>query len=333
MTPSGSHAEDDARGHDVTVETDTSRSRRRSAPAAVGGLDAQGVAPHGVRAMEGDEFERHRPALLGIAYRMLGSSAEAEDAVQDTWLRCRSAESAAILDARAWLSTTVVRLCIDRLTSARARRETYPGVWLPEPVLTTTPLDLESIQLGFLVLLERLDPKERAVLLLYQVFDYSHAEIGKMLDISEAASRQTLHRAKEHVAQNRPRFAATRESHGRLLSAFLAAVSRGDLEAISSVVAEDVVLYGDHGAKGRGVILRPILGRANVARFFASQTARMPASHGLEIEVADVNAWPALIGRSSGAVAFVLNIETQDEHITAIRSVLNPAKLRLRHMS
>src|SRR5688572_16065458 len=211
--------------------------------------------------MEDDEFERHRPLLMGIAYRMLASSAEAEDAVQDAWLRRASVDPASIVDARAWLSTTVVRLCIDRLTSARARRETYPGVWLPEPVLTTTPLDLESIQLGFLVLLERLDPKERAVLLLHQVFDYSHAEIGEMLDISEAASRQTLHRAKEHVAQNRPRFAATRESHGRLLSAFLAAVSRGDLEAISRVVAEDVVLYGDHGTSGRGVILRPILGR------------------------------------------------------------------------
>lgn len=270
---------------------------------------------------------------MAIAYRMLGSSAEAEDAVQDTWLRCRATDTAALVDARAWLSTTVVRLCIDRLTSARARRETYPGTWLPEPVLTTSPIDVESIQLGFLVLLERLDPKERAVLLLHQVFDYSHAEIGRMLDISEAASRQTLHRAKEHVAESKPRFVATRESHGRLLSAFMAAVSRGDLEAISSVVAEDVVLYGDHGVKERGVILRPILGRANVARFFASQRAKMPVSHALEVEIADVNGWPALIGRVGATVTFVVNIETQGEHITAIRSVLNPAKLLLRHVS
>src|SRR5262249_28416927 len=129
------------------------------------------------RPIEDQEFERHRPLLMGIAYRMLGSSAEAEDAVQDAWLRMRSADRAAIVDARAWLSRTIVRICLDRLKSARARRETYPGVWLPEPVLTTTSLDVESIELGFLVLLERLDPNERAVFLLHQVFDYSHAEI------------------------------------------------------------------------------------------------------------------------------------------------------------
>ena len=173
--------------------------------------------------MAGDEFERHRPFLMGIAYRMLASSAEAEDAVQDSWLRWQSSDTSAIGDARAWLSTTIVRICIDRLKSSRARRETYPGTWLPEPVLTTTPLDLESIQFGFLVLLERLDPRERAVFLLHQVFDYSHAEIGEMLELSEAASRQALHRAKAHVLADKPRFVANRETHERLLSAFLSA--------------------------------------------------------------------------------------------------------------
>ena len=283
--------------------------------------------------MQGDEFERHRPFLMGIAYRMLGSSAEAEDAVQDAWLRWRSAESAAIGDARAWLSTTLVRICIDRLKSARARRETYPGTWLPEPVLTTTPLDLESIHFGFLVLLERLDPKERAVFLLHQVFDYSHAEIGEMIDISEAASRQALHRAKKHVAANRPRFEVRREMHERLLSAFLAAVSRGDVDAISSVIAEDVVLYGDHGTRERGVILRPIVGRAKVARFFASQVTKLPSSARPDVEVTDVNGCPALVGRRGGAVAFVIHIETDGGKITAIRSILNPQKLLLRHVS
>ena len=173
--------------------------------------------------MAGDEFERHRPFLMGIAYRMLASSAEAEDAVQDTWLRWQSGDTRSIADARAWLSTTIVRICIDRLKSARARRETYPGTWLPEPVLTTTPLDLESIRFGFLVLLERLDPRERPVFLLHQVFDYSHAEIGEMLELSEAASRQALHRAKEHVAAEQtairgqprsPRAAAVRVPFG-----------------------------------------------------------------------------------------------------------------------
>jgi RNA polymerase sigma-70 factor (ECF subfamily) len=226
-----------------------------------------------------------------------------------------------------------VRLCIDRGKSAQARRETYPGVWLPEPVFTTTPLDLESIRLGFLVLLERLDPKGRAVFLLHQVFEYSHAEIGGILDISEAASRQELHRAKKHVAANRPRFEVTREAHERLLTAFLSAVSRGDVDTILSVVAEDVVLYGDHGEKRPGAILRPIVGSAHVARFFAKQAAKMPSSHGLEVEITDVNGWPALVGRRGGAVAFVLNIETDGTKITTIRSVLNPQKLQLRHVS
>jgi len=283
--------------------------------------------------MESDEFARHRPFLLGLAYRMLGSSAEAEDAVQDAWLRWQSADAAEIVDARAWLSTTVVRLCIDRGKSAQARRETYPGTWLPEPVLTTTPLDLESIRLGFLVLLERLDPTQRAVFLLHQVFDYSHAEIGAILDISEAASRQELHRARKHVEANKPRFEANREAHSRLLSAFMAATAQGDVNAILSVMAEDVVLYGDHGERAKGVILRPILGQANVARFFASQVAKMPAEHGLDVEVTDVNGWPALVGRRGGAVAFVLNIETDGAKITTIRSVLNPQKLLLRHVS
>jgi RNA polymerase sigma-70 factor (ECF subfamily) len=280
-----------------------------------------------------DEFEQHRPLLMGIAYRMLGSSAEAEDAVQDAWLRMGSADRSAIVDARAWLSTTIVRICIDRLKSARARRETYPGVWLPEPVLTTTPLDVESIQLGFLVLLERLDPKERAVFLLHQVFDYSHAEIGQILDISEADSRQVLHRAKKHVAADRPRFETSREIHQRLLSAFVSAVSRGDVDAISSVLAEDVVLYGDHAPKERGAILRPIVGRGRVALFFAKQAAKLPPSHGLDVEITDVNGWPALVGRSGGAVTFVINLETDGEKIVAIRSVLNPEKLLLRHVN
>jgi RNA polymerase sigma-70 factor, ECF subfamily len=283
--------------------------------------------------MQSDEFERHRALLTGIAYRMLGSLAEAEDVVQDAWLRCQTADTTEIVDARAWLTTAVVRLCIDRAKSARSRRETYPGIWLPEPVATTAPFDLESIRFGFLVLLERLDPTQRAVFLLHQVFDYTHAEIAAVLGINEAASRQELHRAKKHIEANKPRFEANREAHQRLLSAFMAAAAQGDVDAISSVVAEDIVLYGDHGAKGPGVILVPIVGRANVARFFAKSVAKMPLEHGLVPEVTDVNGWPALIGRRGGVVAFVLNIETDGTHITTIRSVLNPQKLRLSHVS
>ncbi len=283
--------------------------------------------------MAGDEFERHRASLTSLAYRMLSSSAEAEDAVQDTWLRWSGADATALEDARAWLTTTTVRLCLDRLKSARARRETYPGTWLPEPVLTTAPLDLESIQFGFLVLLERLDPRERAVFLLHQVFDYSHAEIAAMLGMNEAASRQALHRAKKHVADNKPRFEVSRETHTRLLAAFVAAVAHGDVDAISSVIAEDVVLVGDHAEDKRGAIVRPIVGRDKVARFFASQGAKRASTHDLEVEVTDVNGWPALVGRQGGTVAFVMNIETDGARIVTIRSVMNPRKLRLPHVS
>lgn len=282
---------------------------------------------------QGHEFEQHRPVLMGIAYRMLASAAEAEDAVQDAWIRWQSADPSTIVDARAWLSTTIVRICIDGLKSARARRETYPGVWLPEPVLTTTPLDVESIQLGFLVLLERLSPKERAVFLLHRVFDYSHAEIGEILEINETASRQLLHRAEKHVAASKPRFEADRETHQRLLSAFLAAVARGDIDAISSVLADDVVLYGDNAGKERGAILRPIEGRDNVARFFAKRVAKVPDPHALDVEITEVNGWPAIVARRGGTVSFVINIETHAGTITTIRSVLNPDKLRLRRVN
>jgi RNA polymerase sigma-70 factor (ECF subfamily) len=265
---------------------------------------------------------------MGIAYRMLGSSAEAEDAVQDAWLRLRSTD-AEIADARAWLSATTARICIDRLKSARVRRETYPGTWLPEPVLTTTPLDVESIQLGFLVLLERLNPKERAVFLLHQVFEYSHAEIGAMLDMNEAATRQIFHRAKKHVAEERPRFESTREAHERLLHAFMAAVAQGDVGALSNVLAEDVVLYGDNAGKGRHAAIPPVVGQRRVARFFVAT----PPSPDLAVEVTDVNGWPSIVGRVGGNVFFVLAIETDGTRITAIRSMLNPEKLHLRHAS
>jgi RNA polymerase sigma-70 factor (ECF subfamily) len=283
--------------------------------------------------MAGDDFEQHRPLLMSIAYRMLASAAEAEDVVQDAWLRWQSSDPSGIGDARAWLSTTTMRICIDRLKSARARRETYPGTWLPEPVLTTTPLDLESIQFGFLLLLERLDPRERAVFLLHEVFDYSHAEIGEMLGISEVLSRQSLHRAKKHVTENRPRFETSREAHHRLLSAFLSAVSQGDIAAISSVIAEDVALYGEHAENTRGAILRPIVGRDRVARFFASQAAKVPPAPDLHVEIRDVNGWPAIVARSKDGVRFVINIETDGGLITTIRSVLNPEKLLLRQVN
>jgi RNA polymerase sigma-70 factor, ECF subfamily len=282
--------------------------------------------------METDPFEEHRRYLAGIAYRMLGSAAESDDVLQDAWVRWNTADRSDVVDPRAWLSRTVVRLCIDRLTSARSRREVYPGTWLPEPVLTETPLDLDSIELGFLVLLERLNPVERAVFLLHQVFEYSHAEVADILNVSEPASRQLLHRAREHLGAGRARFEASRATHERLRHAFMRALSLGDVDAISSVLAADAVLYGDGGGKVRGAILHPVVGRDRVARFFAGVLAKTKLPDGLAVDVEDVNGWPALIGRAGAAIHFVITIETDGAQITTIRNVVNPEKLDLRRV-
>ena len=192
--------------------------------------------------------------------------------------------------------------------------------------MTASPVDLASIELGFLVLLERLNPVERAVFLLHQVFDYSHAEIAGILGTNETASRQVLHRAKQHVAAGRPRFESNRETHERLLQAFASAVSRGDVQSIASVLAEDAALYGDGGGKVRGAIMRPVFGRDRVARFFAGLGSKVTSAD-LVVDMKDVNGWPALIGRTSGAVNFVITIETDGALIAAIRNIVNPEKL------
>lgn len=277
-------------------------------------------------------FEDLRPKLVAIAYRMLGSAGDAEDAVQDTWLRWQSADRDVIRDPGAWLSTTLGRICIDRLTSARARREVYPGTWLPEPVRTTTPLDVESIAIGFLVLLERLNPIERAVFVLQRAFDFSHGEIASALSISEEASRQALHRATTHLAAQRPRFPANRSEHERLLGAFLGALTTGDVGQIRSLLATDAVLYGDGGGKVRGAILRPIEGADRVARFFAGLVAKTPDLHELTAAIEEVNGEPAIVGRDRERVRVVLMIETNGSQITVVRNIVNPDKLALPHL-
>jgi RNA polymerase sigma-70 factor, ECF subfamily len=282
--------------------------------------------------VEAEQFQEHRSYLMSIAYRMLGSQVEAEDAVQETWLRYQSNDATEISNLRAWLSKVLVRLCVDMLKSARARRETYPGGWLPEPVVTSNPIDVGSIRFGFLVLLERLDPRQRAVFLLNQVFDYSHDEIARILEITEELSRQSLHRAKEHVAAERPRFEANPETHQRLLSAFLNTLAQGDVDGLSKLIAADASLQGEHAEGQRGAILRPILGRSNIARFFVASAAKSPASS-LDVQIEEINGWPGVVGRRSGTVAFVVTIETRGEEIVVIRSMMNPKKLHLRHVN
>lgn len=273
-------------------------------------------------------FEAQRPLAFALAYRMLGSKAEAEDVVQEAWLRWRESDTAAVDSDRAWLGTIVTRLCLDHLKSARVRRETYPGPWLPEPLLSEQarlPVDTESISMAFMVLLESLSPLERAVFLLQQVFDYSHAEIADIVGANEAACRQALHRAKEQLKARRPRFASSRERHRELLSAFMQAVGSGDLAALKALFAEDVTFVGDGGGKAR-TARKVVRGRDAVARGtlggvrFLDENAR--------IELVDVNGWPGLTVWVGERLETVLSIECDDHQIHAIHVVVNPDKLK-----
>jgi RNA polymerase sigma-70 factor, ECF subfamily len=274
-------------------------------------------------------FEALRPHLMGVAYRLLGSSADAEDAVQDAWLRWEPIDEATIREPKAWLSTVLGRLCLDRLTSARARRQVYPGEWLPEPVASEQPLDVESISLGFLVLLERLSPVERIAFVLHQVFDYSHAEIGEALGMNAAAVRQAFHRAKQHVVDNRPRFTVSAEAHERLLRGFIAALSAGDVAGMKRLLVDDAVLTADSGGKVHGAAQRPIRGADKIARFLAGLLRKFPVLVDYEFAVRTINGWPALVGCAPGGVQLVITIETDGERIIAIRNVINPDKLSL----
>jgi RNA polymerase sigma-70 factor (ECF subfamily) len=272
-----------------------------------------------------ESFEAHRPSLFAIAYRMLGSAAEAEDIVQEAWLRWQSTARGAVRSERAFLSTVVTRLCLDRLKSAQVSREEYVGPWLPEPVRTDTQVDPESISLAFLVLLESLSPVERAVYLLQEVFGYSHAEVAEMVGKEEAACRQILHRAREHIHARRPRFAPSKQAHERLVTGFMSACVSGDLAGLKRLLADDVTSWADGGGKVRGAALNPVRGADAVARLFVGLMKKAPS--GIIPELSEVNGWPTVVLRLNGAVFDVISFETDGEHIHAIRSVLNPEKL------
>lgn len=276
-------------------------------------------------------FEAQRSLAFSIAYRMLGSRAEAEDIVQEAWLRWRDSDLGAIASDRAWLTTIVTRLCLDHLKSARVRRETYPGPWLPEPLVNAVgaeeraAVDAESLSLAFLLLLESLSPLERAVFLLAQVFDYSHTEIAGIIGTSGAASRQALSRAKRQLKAKRPRFASSRQKHEQLLTAFLEAVGLGDLQALTALFAEDVVAISDGGGKAKAA-LRPVSGRDAVARGTLGGARRLTAD--ARVERADVNGWPGALLWEGETLQAIISIECDDEQIRAIYAVTNPDKLR-----
>ncbi len=283
-------------------------------------------------------YEELRPLLLSIAYRMLGSVAEAEDVVQEAFLRYQHvhAERPAEVDSpRAYLSAVVTRLAIDQLRSARARRERYVGEWLPEPVVTEeTPLEgaryveeADSLSLVFLLLLERLTPVERAVFLLHDVFDYRYDEIARIVGKSEENCRQLASRARRHVREEKPRFETSRRLREELADRFFAAIGDGDLDGLVEMLARDAVVYGDGGGKAPSWP-RPIAGRERVAKLLAG-VGRQGRELGVSFRRAEINGQPgAMFFDPDGRLINVVILDIADGLVQTVRSIVNPDKLR-----
>jgi RNA polymerase sigma-70 factor (ECF subfamily) len=280
-----------------------------------------------------DSFETYRAYLFAIAYRMLGSVMDAEDMVQETYLRYRATPPEAIASPKAFLTTILTRLCMDQLHLARRQRETYLGPWLPEPIgdaAAQNPAERvdveEAVSLALLVLLEQLQPVERAVFLLREVFEYDYEQIAAFLGKSEVACRQAFSRAKKHIADHRPRFPASQAAHQKILSGFLRAVQAGDMTALVDMLSADVTLWADGGGKVKGAATRPIAGSVAVARFSIGATRRfLPEGYRLGVE--NVNGEPAIVVRGDDRVFLVLTIEVEAGQIRSVRVVANPEKL------
>jgi len=284
-------------------------------------------------------FDRHRRLLFSVAYQMLGSVADAEDVVQDTWLRWSAADRAEVIDERAYLVQITTRLALDRLGSARARRERYVGPWLPEPLLTAPvasgaaapdPAEAaeigEEVSLALLVVLETLSPVERAVFVLREVFGLPTAEVAGILGRSEVAVRQLGHRAKEHVQARRPRFDTDRRAQREVTERFLAAAISGDVESLLAALSPGVVLISDGGGKVSAA-RRPIVGADKVARFLAAvgpQGADLP---GLRVEMAEVNGAPAVVAWTDDGPYMALQLVLTDGLVEQVLYVANPDKL------
>jgi RNA polymerase sigma-70 factor (ECF subfamily) len=278
------------------------------------------------------DFDRYRPLLFSIAYRMLGSVMDAEDIVQEAFVRWQRASEGEVRSPRAYLSAVVTRLSTDQLRSARVRREEYVGPWLPEPLPEEPAPDVadaaalnESLSMAFLVLLESLTPTERAVFLLREVFDYDYDEISRLVGKSEANCRQIAHRARGYVAARRPRFERSPEQEERLTGSFLEACMDGDMEGLLELLAEDIVLWSDGGGKVRAA-LNPIRGSDRVARFFMGILGKAPP--GLVVRQTRVNGQPGIIGYyANGQPQSVTTFDIAEERIRAIHILVNPEKL------
>jgi RNA polymerase sigma-70 factor (ECF subfamily) len=291
---------------------------------------------------DSDEFSAHRAHLTGVAYRILGSRSEAQDAVQEAWLRYRAADRAGIADLRGWLTTVTARICLDELRSARVRREAYVGPWLPEPLVTRLPaggLDgadpaelvarTEQVSLALLVVLERLSPQQRVAFVLHDVFAVPFEEIAATLGTTVPAARQLASRARRAVADSEAGHRGDLAEQQRVLSAFLAAAQRGDIDGLVKVLAPDVVVVGDGGGLAPAAT-RPITGALRVARFLANLFRR---SHDVDVTVE-----PVLVNGDLGLQAegvfsdgsqqrLVMGLAIADGRISAVYNQLNPGKL------
>lgn len=281
-----------------------------------------------------ESFETYRPLLFSIAYRMLGTVMEAEDMVQETYMRYQAVVPEQVQSPKAFLSTVVTRLCLDQLKSARIQREAYIGPWLPEPVLTEAALPEpakeieahETISMAFLVLLESLTPVERAVFLLREVFDYDYDEIAQIVAKEEAACRQLFSRAKKHIRENRPRFKSTPDEHIRLMGEFMHAVGVGDLEGLKQLLSDQVTLWSDGGGKVQAA-RKPLHGREMVAKFLLNIQQRAP--QGMTAEPILVNDTVGLMLRyPDGRPLVVVTMDVHEGIAQTLRLVSNPDKLR-----
>ncbi|MCH5674533.1 RNA polymerase sigma-70 factor [Streptomyces gilvus] len=284
---------------------------------------------------ETDVFEEHRPVLLGVAYRMLGRVADAEDVVQEAWLRWSGADRGAVREPRAYLVRVTTRLAIDRLRQVKARGETYVGPWLPEPYATdfgaTVPDTAEravladSVSLAVLVVLESLSPLERAVFVLREAFGYPYADIAAMLDRGEPAVRQLAGRARKHVEERRPRYEVDPERRRELTERFLAAAGEGDLDGLMELLAPDVRLVGDSGGKARAP-LRVLESADKVGRFLVGAAAKGVPDPSFRIM--ELNGGPAIVALSAGKPDSVFQLDVFEGRVKAVYIMRNPDKLR-----
>ena len=277
-------------------------------------------------------FQRQRRRLQGIAYRMLGSIAEAEEVVQDAWLRWHDADRSTIENAEAWLVTTTTRMAIDRLRSAKVQREHYVGFWLPEPQLDQSPPSpeqvlerAEDLSVAFLTLLERLTPEGRAAFLMREVFDADYDEVARTIGKSEAACRQLVSRAKAQLREARPRFTVAPEVHLRVLSQFAEALTHGSFDAMKSLLSEDAELIGDGGGKVPS-FGKPLLGGTRIAQLFYA--TRLRFKDAVQVELAVINGQWGVLRFIDGVLESVQSFETDGERIVRIHVQRNPDKLR-----